>query len=421
MSSTAATIPARAASSTPESLLAEALARLPMREQFGLYRDAALDHPVRRPFLFLEPGAADDTAAPPLAPWLAAHQEALTLHLLRYDALLPVEIAMLREHDLIGPPPPLVPIEVTMAFGPEDAEAPGLALDQAAVALAVLQMFEATYSEAFAWLGASPTRPTVRLGHGSLQAVLQNSAGALGLAIMLDALSGGALLPLTAPIYAKVAIGAGLMLPPMLSGTVQTAKGIVETIKIAREAKEIEARQQETLGRARKVAAEAEEIERSLQSKLEVLQTTKAKLEAEREETAARGAKAQAEAEATRAKLGTEIQLARKQLAKLEAEAAEIATRTAALQTGATGGGTGVAAGPAAMTADEAAAISAPARLLNVNDLRAIAQRFQTEPTVVAYAVNVGAAALATSETLGVRLSAKARPGAPRRERGGRH
>ncbi len=44
-----------------------------------------------------------------------------------------------------------------------------------------------------------------------------------------------------------------------------------------------------------------------------------------------------------------------------------------------------------------------------------------TEPTVVAYAVNVGAAALATSETLGVRLSAKARPGAPRRERGGRH
>jgi hypothetical protein len=297
----------------------------------------------------------------------------------------------------------------------------GSELQQMALAAAFLDELEDAFAEAFELVGLPRQSPEIRLRTGSLVADIQKGgAAAVGLVLIADALTGGATLPVTLPVYAKYALGGALVTP----GTIGFVTDQVGKWSIMFPAR-------------RKLLAEAAQAE----ANIAVLREEAVKRRSEAISQLAQAAKLMAEAAASGAKAGPEVARteaeARKQtveasaiddkkeaeIARLRAEARKAAAEADNLEAQAAATRLKTAEGRPAILADVASLpvrdgidgqpASAPASaMISPDALRSAASRHETGAPIVALAANVGIPYLAQARAAGMVISVS-RGGAP--------
>jgi hypothetical protein len=154
-----------------------------------------------------------------------------------------------------------------------------------AVGAFLLQELIETLNQLFETIGLPTAYPLIDVRPGSLKVVLkkgvQGAALLAGLLLLADVATGGAMLPLTAPIWAKMLTGAGLtginvfewiQAQRKLNAEIENLKE--QTNKLHKEAEAIEAKtipeRQKLIEEARKTRLEADELARKLQESAEI-------------------------------------------------------------------------------------------------------------------------------------------------------
>jgi hypothetical protein len=245
-------MPAHGPSPLLYRVLASALNELPIHRQMDALNEVM---PVQqRPFLYVGPTGPVPQFGEPIEydglamSWVVQNSRSMATALIRHHGLDSDRISLL--HGLgaidLGPSTylPVVPVSLRLEFPWSVSDRTrGVGLAEAALATRLLLEFDAVYHSAFRpFITKEGIDPTVELSAGSVKAILSKSAAGLGLLLLLDAASGGATIPFTGPLYAKVALGSVLSGPAGANFLVKLRSEWLGGTKTEAEADEIRAR-----------------------------------------------------------------------------------------------------------------------------------------------------------------------------------
>jgi hypothetical protein len=377
-----------------------ALKELPIRSQLQLFSeiaeefDATFEIDGTRPFVYVAPGTRLSVAPERLNTCFHDWAEQLAFGLLRHHGLDPDRIAILHHFGALGPPPPITPAEIRVAFGPYDTETGAFDLSEIALVTELLLQFDVAFKAAFEPFGVRrPAHPKVSLTAGSIRAILSSSISGAGILLLLDALSAGGSLPFTVPLYAQLAVGGTL-----------SAGGIINTL--------IEQRNKwttgtETIERAKKLSAETTAIAERGGAEVEKLRAEAEKTRAEADKAKAEAAKALADA--LKARSDAQKVLAEMSMMAAQTDAAVEKTHAEAAQLRATADKLRVETEAAMMAllfgSEEQVSSQPPASAVPVGCLVEAAAHHNVKPAVAALAVNAGFPILARAQAVGMQIT----------------